>query len=75
MEMKIQFDINGLFTPSERERESDVANIWTVFFSIQLFTPSDAKDQRKNRFSFFRSLGVNGPLFLQISQEVENLVN
>ena len=53
---------NGPFTPSERESESDIANIWIVLFPIQLFTPSDAKDQRKNRFRFLRSLGVNGPL-------------
>ena len=54
----------GLFTPSERE--SDIANIWIVLFSIQLFIPSDAKDQRKNRFRFLRSLGVNGPLAIHL---------
>ena len=37
----------GVFTPSERERESDVLNTLVLLLFIQLFTPSNIKDKEK----------------------------
>ena len=55
----------GPFTLSDCE--SDVANNWVLLVSMQLFTSSDIKHQRKISRSLLQSLSANGPLQRQLN--------
>ena len=58
--VEMKFMVRGPFPQSEWER--DVANNWVLVISMELFTSSDMKHQRKILYSLSQSLSVNGLL-------------
>ena len=62
MSITVAHNPKGPFTLSDYNCESDVADIWVLFISMELFTFSEAvKDQRKIMCSLSQWLSVNGP--------------